>query len=98
MRPAPIVVVSCCSELPHSQESSARLGYPGLAAYSASKGGLEGLVRNLACDLAPDNIRVNAIAPGTTITPMTRGLWEDPVKRTAHEASFGIPLVARYPG
>ena len=76
-----IVLVSSCS---------AALGYPGLSAYGASKAGIEGLVRGLACDLAPDNIRVNAIAPGTTKTPMTRGLWEDAEKREAHEAT--IPL------
>jgi NAD(P)-dependent dehydrogenase (short-subunit alcohol dehydrogenase family) len=76
-----IVLVSSCS---------ASLGYPGLSAYGASKAGIEGLVRGLACDLAPDNIRVNAIAPGTTKTPMTRGLWEDAQKRGAHEAT--IPL------
>jgi NAD(P)-dependent dehydrogenase (short-subunit alcohol dehydrogenase family) len=76
-----IVLVSSCS---------ASLGYPGLSAYGASKAGIEGLVRGLACDLAPDSIRVNAIAPGTTKTPMTRGLWEDAQKRAAHEAT--IPL------
>ena len=76
-----IILVSSCS---------ASLGYPGLSAYGASKAGIEGLVRGLACDLAPDNIRVNAIAPGTTKTPMTRGLWEDAQKCAAHEAT--IPL------
>jgi len=76
-----IVLVSSCS---------AALGYPGLTAYGASKAGIEGLVRGLACDLAPDNIRVNAIAPGTTKTPMTRSLWEHAQKRAAHEAT--IPL------
>jgi NAD(P)-dependent dehydrogenase (short-subunit alcohol dehydrogenase family) len=76
-----IVLVSSCS---------ASLGYPGLSAYGASKADIEGLVRGLACDLAPDNIRVNAIAPGTTKTPMTRGLWEDAQKCAAHEAT--IPL------
>jgi NAD(P)-dependent dehydrogenase (short-subunit alcohol dehydrogenase family) len=76
-----IILVSSCS---------ASLGYRGLSAYGASKAGIEGLVRGLACDLAPDNIRVNAIAPGTTKTPMTRGLWEDAQKCEAHEAT--IPL------
>ena len=76
-----IVFVSSCS---------ARLSYPGLSAYASSKAGVEGLVRNLACDLAADNIRVNGVAPGTTKTPMTRGLWGDPAKCAAHEAT--IPL------
>ena len=76
-----IVLVSSCS---------AALGYPGLTAYGTSKAGIEGMVRGLASDLAPDNIRVNAIAPGTTKTPMTRGLWEHEQRRVAHEAT--IPL------
>ncbi|MEM7144226.1 MAG: SDR family oxidoreductase [Verrucomicrobiota bacterium] len=69
---------------------SAKLGYPGLHAYTASKGGLEALVRNLATELAAQNICVNGIAPGTTRTGMTRGLWEDKAKCHAHEAT--IPL------
>lgn len=69
---------------------SARLGYPGLHAYTASKGGLDALVRNLATELAAEGICVNGIAPGTTKTGMTRGLWEDENKCRAHEAT--IPL------
>ncbi len=43
-------------------------GQPGMAAYSVSKGGLNSLVRSAAVDLAPFNIRVNAVAPGVTLT------------------------------
>jgi NAD(P)-dependent dehydrogenase (short-subunit alcohol dehydrogenase family) len=50
-------------------------GFTRLTAYSASKGGVLGLMRALAVDYAPDHIRVNAIVPGTTDTPMNaRGL------------------------
>ncbi|HZC26238.1 MAG TPA: SDR family oxidoreductase, partial [Actinopolymorphaceae bacterium] len=42
----------------------ARVAGPLLAAYSASKGAIEALVRTLAVDWAPDRIRVNALAPG----------------------------------
>ncbi len=76
-----IIFVSSCS---------ARLGYPGITDYCASKGGVNAMVRSLACDLAPSNIRVNAIAPGTIKTPMTRGLWAEPEKCAAHAAT--IPL------
>jgi meso-butanediol dehydrogenase / (S,S)-butanediol dehydrogenase / diacetyl reductase len=38
---------------------------PWLAAYSAAKAGLEGLVRQLAVELAPRRIRVNAVRPGS---------------------------------
>lgn len=45
-------------------------GIPGLAAYSASKHAIIGLTRCAALDAAPYNIRVNALCPGTTRTPM----------------------------
>lgn len=44
--------------------------FPGTAMYSASKAGLEGLTRVLACELAPRQIRVNAVAPGYIRVPM----------------------------
>lgn len=43
------------------------------AAYVASKGGAKMLVKAMALDLAPFGVRVNALAPGFTDTPMTRG-------------------------
>lgn len=43
---------------------------PGLSAYVASKAGVIGLVRALALELAPERIRVNAIAPVAVRTPM----------------------------
>jgi NAD(P)-dependent dehydrogenase (short-subunit alcohol dehydrogenase family) len=51
---------------------------PGLAAYSASKTGLAGLVRTAASDFAADGIRVNGVLPGITETPMNRWWMEDP--------------------
>jgi NAD(P)-dependent dehydrogenase (short-subunit alcohol dehydrogenase family) len=44
------------------------LGPPELVAYTASKAGLVGFTRALATELGPDNITVNAIAPGLTHT------------------------------
>ena len=49
-----------------------------MAAYAASKGGEESLSRALALELAPRKIRVNAVAPGITRTPMTSRIDGDP--------------------
>lgn len=52
-------------------------GQKGQAAYAASKSGVAGLVLPMARDLARENIRVMAIAPGIFLTPMLEGLGEE---------------------
>jgi NAD(P)-dependent dehydrogenase (short-subunit alcohol dehydrogenase family) len=56
-------------------------GFTRLTAYSASKGGVFGLMRAMAADYAPHHIRVNAIVPGTIDTPMNAVELSDPVAR-----------------
>ena len=48
-----------------------------LGAYGISKAADMALVRNLAIELGPDNIRINAIAPGLVKTDFAKALWED---------------------
>jgi NAD(P)-dependent dehydrogenase (short-subunit alcohol dehydrogenase family) len=45
-------------------------GLPGMGAYAASKAGMIGLVQSLAADHAAEGIRINALLPGGTVTPM----------------------------
>ena len=45
---------------------------PNFTPYTAAKHGIVGLMRGLALELAPDNVRVNAICPGPTETPMLK--------------------------
>ena len=59
------------------------LGSDVIGAYSISKAADFQLVRNLAVEFGPHNIRVNAIAPGTIRTDFARMLYEDP-KLEAH--------------
>ena len=52
-------------------------------AYSASKGGVAQLTKSLAIAWAPEEIRVNAIAPGWINTALTRPLHDDPARSGA---------------
>ncbi|MBO1416626.1 SDR family oxidoreductase [Streptomyces sp. FH025] len=46
--------------------------------YAASKGGVQMMMETLAQELAPEKIRVNAVAPGAIRTPINRSAWETP--------------------
>jgi NAD(P)-dependent dehydrogenase (short-subunit alcohol dehydrogenase family) len=78
----------------------ASIGVPTMVVYSASKGALLGLTRGAAIELAPHNIRVNAVAPGLTATPLFDawiGEQEDPaafaaeVAKTIPQGRVGTP-------
>jgi len=74
---------------------AASAGKVGMAAYSASRAAVEGMVRSLACEFAPRGIRVNALAAGAVQTPMhdriTLGAAPDVVEAYAssHLLGFG---------
>jgi len=55
---------------------AAIVGIVGTDAYTASKGALTALTRSLAALMGPDNVRVNAIAPGAILTPMLTPILE----------------------
>ena len=57
---------------------AAFLGQPRALGYSASKGAVKMLTQSMAADLGVDGIRVNAIAPGVIVTPMTDVTRSDP--------------------
>ena len=72
---------------------NANFATPSLAAYAATKAALNNLVKTAALELAPDNIRINAIAPASIDTPLLRSsfaLHADPDQARAQN-------VARHP-
>lgn len=53
-------------------------GQPNAVGYSASKGAVKLLTQSMAADLGKDGIRVNAVAPGVIVTPMTEATRANP--------------------
>jgi NAD(P)-dependent dehydrogenase (short-subunit alcohol dehydrogenase family) len=72
----------------------ASVGLPGVSGYAATKGALNAFTKAAAIELAPRNIRVNAVAPGMTRTPMIESwLSEQPDPQAALAGTLkGIPL------
>jgi NAD(P)-dependent dehydrogenase (short-subunit alcohol dehydrogenase family) len=63
------------------------------SAYSLAKGGLHALTRNLALELAPHQIRVNAVAPAVVATPIyERFVPKDKLEETLHSFDGFHPL------
>ncbi len=60
-----------------------RIGVANHEAIAAAKGGVEALVRSAAATYAAQGVRVNAVAPGLTDTPMTAGMLKLPASREA---------------
>lgn len=67
---------------------------PGLGAYSISKAGVVMLTQLLAVELAPYNIRVNAIGPSLVKTKFSEPMWSNPDVLKAMEASTPLSRIA----
>ncbi len=89
--------------LPHLQEGGNILfntsvsnvkGMPGVSVYGSSKAALRSIVRTLAAELAPRNIRVNAVSPGPIETPIwgKTNLTEQEIEGFAAGVSQQVPL------
>lgn len=71
------------------------VGMPQMAAYAASKAGLVGLTRALAAEFGAAGIRVNAILPGGTDTPMGRAVADSAEARAFVEGLHALKRLAR---
>lgn len=66
-----------------TSSKAAAVGEPGHAAYGASKGAVLSLARAMAVDLAPHNITVDAVCPGSVVTDMLVAAVSDAAGRQA---------------
>ncbi|WP_373526975.1 SDR family oxidoreductase [Nostoc sp.] len=80
-RPGVIINISSVHEI---------IPRPMYISYSISKGGMENLTKTLALEYASRGIRVNAIGPGATITPINQDWIDDPEKKAMVESH--IPM------
>jgi len=80
-RPGVIINISSVHEI---------IPRPLYVSYSISKGGMENLTKTLALEYAERGIRVNAVAPGATITPINKAWTDDPEKKAVVESH--IPM------
>ena len=69
-------------------------GLPGVAAYAAGKAGLIGLTQALAAEFGPKGIRVNALLPGGTDTPMAQAMIGTPEGRRFVEGMHALKRIA----
>jgi 3-oxoacyl-[acyl-carrier protein] reductase len=71
----------------------ASTGFSGLAAYAASKAGLEGFTRSLARELGRARVTVNCVAPGYMETDMTVGLQGEKLESVRRRSPLGLARV-----
>jgi 3-oxoacyl-[acyl-carrier protein] reductase len=94
------VVIASHAALPHLRKSRGCIintgsiagrngGGPGVGIYGAAKGFVQTFTRALAKEVAPDGIRVNAVAPGTIATPFHE---RDSTPEQLEAVRKGIPL------
>jgi 3-oxoacyl-[acyl-carrier protein] reductase len=92
----------CRATLPHLRaagggsivnlaSTAALLARPQLAGYAAAKGGIIAFSRQLALEAGVDNVRVNAIAPGSVRTPMTRPVYSEGAVPQSIQARIADP-------
>jgi len=93
----PHLVSSGSGALVFTASTVALSGMKGVAAYSASKGAVAALTRQLAADFASEGVRVNAVAPGAVRTPLSESQFKS---RAANPEEFeGLleSVIQRYP-
>jgi len=78
---AAVKVMKPGSKIINISSIAAYVGFGGLVHYCASKGGLNGMIRALALELAPKKINVNNVSPGAIETPGATGALSEEAKK-----------------
>ncbi len=89
---APVLRRSGGGSLVLMSSAAAAIGLSNHEAIAAAKAGVEGLVRSAAATYAAAQVRINAVAPGLTQTPLTRRVWENP---KGADASLALHALGR---
>src|SRR5438876_1041716 len=74
---APRMIERGAGSIISTSSGAGLMGIPGLAAYSAAKGGVVALTRAAAMELASKRVRVNCICPGAIVTPI---IYNSPIR------------------
>lgn len=88
---APLFIRNRGGSIVNVSSVSGIMGNVGQANYSASKAGVIGLTKSVARELAPRNIRCNAVAPGFIATDMTANLTDSPLASAIPLSRMGKP-------
>lgn len=73
----PHMIKNCKGSIINTSSVQSLVGFNGWAGYAASKGAINSLTQQAAIDYAPHQIRINAIAPGTIMTPMNEKIFKE---------------------
>jgi NAD(P)-dependent dehydrogenase (short-subunit alcohol dehydrogenase family) len=83
----PMLRESKCANIVCISSVGGRLGFPWRTPYAATKWGVVGIVKSLAIELGPDNIRVNAVLPGAVEGPRIDAVISARAKQEGKEES-----------
>lgn len=90
-------LIECGGALVFTASTVGLAGMRGVAGYSASKGAVVALTRQLAADYAERGVRVNAVAPGAVKTPLSESQFRARARDDAHFDELMQAVIARYP-
>ncbi|MFK7830214.1 MAG: SDR family NAD(P)-dependent oxidoreductase [Congregibacter sp.] len=93
----PYLIESGAGALVFTASTVALSGMRGVAAYSAAKGAIAALTRQVAADFADRGVRANAVAPGAVQTPLSEAQFRARARDDAHYEELMDGVLARYP-